>query len=270
MKEFTFTTPFNISCLKKDTILRQEGPTEIIITPNIKKLDEECFRNFSSLRKIIFKASVKTIPRTCFYGCSSLEEVQLTFGLKKIDSFAFTSCLRLKELYIPATVEEIGIYAFRRTNLEKIAIPDKVKVINAHTFALCDNLKTVILPKDLEKIDDCAFFNCTSLEEITLPEGLKTISQGAFNCESGKEMKLKRVFIPSSVEYISPQAFAPGTTLLFSSKKIKDFPFLEHKDCKIKYEFTDIALDDLINMPWESTGFNLKELNDKLIKNENR
>lgn len=115
---------------------------------------------------------------------------------------------------IPNGVSIIGKSAFEYTSLEKIIIPNGVKVIEDYAFCNCTKLKSVILLKgiitigryafahsDIDKaiipngvqiIDDNAFYSCQNLEEIVIPNSVKEIRSGVF----GKCPKLKMAKVP--------------------------------------------------------------------------
>lgn len=87
---------------------------------------------------------------------------------------------------------DILIFCFR--NVEKVTIPNFIRVIDSYSFNRCKQLKTVEIPFDsnLQEIKKKAFFN-SSIEMFTIPSHLTSIEEGAFCfCE-----KLKSIEIPS-------------------------------------------------------------------------
>lgn len=96
--------------------------------------------------------------------------------------------------------QRIKSFAFSNSTMESINIHEGIRVIEDRAFALCKNLKYVTLPKSLVYLS--GFNCCTSLEEITIPQGVQIIGEEAF-CGT----KLKKVYIPSSVEEIRKKAF---------------------------------------------------------------
>ena len=101
-------------------------------------------------------------------------------------------------------VAEVRPYEFAYCrNLEKVIIPDTVKVIRENAFYACTSLKTIELPQSIEKIEYSAFRDCTSLETILIPEGVRSIEYGTFfGCVS-----LHSVYIPESVTEIDNYGF---------------------------------------------------------------
>ena len=112
-----------------------------------------------------------------------------------------------------------------------MAIPDKVKTIEEHTFEECLSLQNVTFGKGVETIGESAFYK-NGIESLTLPGNIKTISARAFEkCESltGVEFSqglttlgslaflncssLQEVVLPDSLtEFVSgSSAFGSGT-----------------------------------------------------------
>lgn len=112
-----------------------------------------------------------------------------------------------KEITIPSTynglpITEIGKSAFAGiAEIEKVDIPDSVKIIGEKAFDDCRNLKSIRLPRDLEIIPAEMTRN-SSIKSIVIPNSVKRIEYRAF-CTS----QIKDLVIPDSVEYIGYEAF---------------------------------------------------------------
>lgn len=102
-------------------------------------------------------------------------------------------------------VKYISDYAFyKNTNLEKISIPNSVKMIGYAAFWGCVNLKSIKISDDLEYIPFDCFRECIKLTTITLPSALKKIGEYAFaDC-----VKLKTIYIGKDLKIITTHAFA--------------------------------------------------------------
>lgn len=116
----------------------------------------------------------------------------------------------IKEVYIGDFIKKIGTYAFKEcSNLEKVVLPEKLKVISEGMFQWCISLKKLEIPKSVTKIDSDAFDKCEKLEEVILPDGVKHISYNTFNeCSM-----LANIEIPNSVTTIGDAAFWNCTAL---------------------------------------------------------
>ena len=72
--------------------------------------------------------------------------------------------------------------------VERIDIPESVKVIGNGAFYECEALKSIKLPLGLEKIGDGAFGGCSSLKKVTIPASVTHIGKCAFaNCTNIQE-----------------------------------------------------------------------------------
>ncbi len=87
-------------------------------------------------------------------------------------------------------------------NLEKINIPEGVKIIKDHAFSFCWNLKSINIPSSVKEIGSQAFWYA-DIDELIIPDGVVNIDKMAFcGCH-----KLKKVVIPESVKEIGYGAF---------------------------------------------------------------
>lgn len=75
------------------------------------------------------------------------------------------------------------------------------------------------LPRDMEVIEEEAFAGDMSLDEVELPEGVKVISSRAF-----AESSLGWINLPSTLEYIAPDAFEGAPNALFYAE-LGDYAF---------------------------------------------
>ena len=109
----------------------------------------------------------------------------------------------LSTLEIPSVIEgkkvvEIGNYAFSsNTVIEKVILPDTIKVIGYAAFANAKNLEFIDLGEGLETIETYAFQN-VSLTEIDFPDSLTTIDNYIFYGVT----TLQELHIPKNVQTI--------------------------------------------------------------------
>lgn len=67
------------------------------------------------------------------------------------------------------TLVEIGDCSFCNcTNLNRVSIPNTVKVIGTQAFRDCSSLTSVSISESVTDIGELAFYNCSSLETVTL------------------------------------------------------------------------------------------------------
>ncbi|MCR4561993.1 MAG: leucine-rich repeat protein [Bacilli bacterium] len=113
-----------------------------------------------------------------------------------------------KEVKIPDFVDSIGPNAFAQArNLEKITIPEKVRLIGSSAF-YGSGLKEITFSKGLVVISNDAFMR-NSLEKVTLPSTLKYILPRAFYGST----ELKTISLPKSLVALGSEAFAESDSL---------------------------------------------------------
>lgn len=55
------------------------------------------------------------------------------------------------------------------TSLEKITLPNNIKLIEKNAFSDCTSLKIINIPNGVEKIGETAFSYCRNIESIIIP-----------------------------------------------------------------------------------------------------
>lgn len=94
------------------------------------------------------------------------------------------------EITIPSNVEynnnkyfvvEIDNKAFyENTELEKVFLPNTIKVIGENAFYNCNNLNFIILPNSIQKISDYSFAFCNKIEILSLIDHNIDLSKNCF------------------------------------------------------------------------------------------
>ncbi len=133
--------------------------------------------------------------------------------------------LEIKRLVIGEGITEIGYLAFKdQKSLESLSLPSTLKRIYDAAFKNCTALTSVDIPASVVYIGSEVFQKCSSLQEVTFHEGLDSISSNAFS-----ETALKNVFIPASVEGISPSAFACETLQSIQVDENNEYYFVDEQ-----------------------------------------
>ena len=135
------------------------GDTEIVLPQNCGGenyvIDENLFKNNTSITGITISNGVISIEDYAFYGCSGLEYLVVESGNMTYDSRDNCNAIiesgsnmlvwGCKNTLIPAEVESIANYAFYGcSNLTNIQIPNSITSIGDYAFCGCTGLKTVI------------------------------------------------------------------------------------------------------------------------------
>ena len=153
------------------------------------------------------------IAEEAFKGCEVIKEVVTSNSVTEIKPKAFMDCSRLKKATIAtdsATEFKLLLGVFSQCyNLEEVALPNSIRVINAYTFYKNYNLKRINIPDNLIRIESGAFLQCNSLTNITLPSGVQYLRNQAFyDCRG-----LKTISIPNSTKEFGDRAFGLCSSL---------------------------------------------------------
>jgi len=173
-------------------------------------LNEDAFKNRTSITSLTVGGKVKTIGKSAFEGCSGLQSITLSEGLNTIKTAAFKSCENLSSIKIPASVTLIEDEVFVRTN----CYMDSLQVATGSTSYTSRNLKgeevnAIIDIKNKELIAGCR------LTEIPNDGSVVKIGDFAFYAvysysygEEFGETIPDLLVIPSKITSIGYSAFA--------------------------------------------------------------
>lgn len=122
------------------------------------------------------------------------------YDVLRIGWHAFVGCEKIRKLSIPEGVIEIGALAFSGcSSLASVKIPDSVTAIGYGAFAEC---KCVIRDKGFASVDNCLIDYAGKESNVVVPKGVRLIAEAAF-----RNSFVKRVHLPSSIRYVSENAF---------------------------------------------------------------
>lgn len=193
----------------------------------VSQIDEEGFKNCSSITHIGIPDSIYEIPDYAFANCSSLSVIEFGNNVKKIGNYSFSSCTGLTELHLPDCVEELGDFAFQNctnlpykyiyvgTGLWKVGhgafdnCKAEFESYNVHTSANGVVLfgfnevgynNTVTIPESTRIVVSC-HAGYGTIETISGGQNVTTICKNAFNGLSISSINF------SNVRYIGESAF---------------------------------------------------------------
>lgn len=199
----TIKIPDSILEIGYKAFWRCENLKSVIWGNAIETIGNSAFGHCNSLKEAILPNSVKVVGTMAFISCKNLETVNIPTSLKEIWQSAFDECKNLKavhiddivsycsaiiyhadiffanaplythgklitELIIPQEVESITSSAFCECgSLEKVTLPNTLKLMGSSCFELCPNLKEVNIYSNLE-IGSWCFGSCSQLSTINI------------------------------------------------------------------------------------------------------
>ena len=83
--------------------INKERIEHLIISDKVKRIGDNAFYGFKSLKQVTIGKNVESIGYSAFAGCTSLTEVNLPDSVTWIQPYAFADCTSLKEINIPCT-----------------------------------------------------------------------------------------------------------------------------------------------------------------------
>jgi len=141
---------------------------DIILSPNLSKIEHHTFLQCYNLQNIIIPDSVTIIEQSAFGYCKSLTSINIPNNVLSIAGYAFTYCSSLTNIVIPDTVTSIGDCAFSGcSSLTNIIIPDSVMSIGNEAFSYCSSLTNITIGDSVMSIGYSAFF-CSNLSSFTI------------------------------------------------------------------------------------------------------
>lgn len=135
--------------------------------------------------------NITAVDKEAFRLCTSLTGISLPEGLKVIGTLAFMGCSSLSSIELPSTIDSIANEVFNGT------------AYLSNTSNWTDDGKTLYINNYLIKV------RSTTYNAVTVQEGTKGIAGMAlYYCRH-----IDSVSLPSTLQFIGPQAFADCDTL---------------------------------------------------------
>ena len=235
--------------------------TDSVRTYSVTSIEQEAFRDCSSLTSVTIPNSVTSIGGGAFRDCSSLTSVTIGNSVTSIGGGAFEDCSSLTSVDIPNSVTSIERGAFEDcSSLASVTIGNSVTSIEDEAFYGCSSLTTlnynaincngfyynyyyyggyglqfencpittINIGNSVQRIPDFFAYELDSLTSVTIPNSVTSIGEWAFAyCHS-----LTSVTIPNSVTSIGEGAFCEcyyltSVTIPNSVTSIGDYAFYD-------------------------------------------
>lgn len=189
------TIPDYMEWLPKYTFAYCSGITEIDMGKGLKKADDYCFSQNTSLKTIRWSPALEKLGYSCFTSS----------GLETLD--------------FPAGIGEVSFNCFSSSHgLTKVTLPDDIETISGAAFSDCRLLSEINFPSSLRTIGNNAFHSDEKLTKLDFNEGLERIEGGAFQYCDG----LTTVAFPRSLQFIGSETFEYCRSLVTVTSDAED------------------------------------------------
>ena len=162
----------------------------VMLPLSAKRIDEQAFKNCSSLATITIPANASSIGQSD--GCTSLSSIQVSAAnmyFKSIDGVLFNADAtkimwfplgKDGDYTLPSSVKSIGEYAFRNCRITSFTMPDNITEIGMGSF-YGSSVESVTLSNNLATIPQATFQQCLNLKCIHIGSATSLIGEYAFD-----------------------------------------------------------------------------------------
>lgn len=181
--------PQSLECIEDEAFCQARYLKKIDIPDNVTRIGEAAFYECLRLEKVTLPQGLEELGNNAFHSCRELQRISIPGSLNRIGAGAFAYCLSLQQVEMPS-----GVEAYRNGKLlswQQLKNIKGVEIIGNGAFASCERLEKIVLPDTIRMVGGQAFSGCSALKEIHLPEGLVSMGSGALNgCNSLTEITL--------------------------------------------------------------------------------
>lgn len=180
----------------------------IVIPAKVKEIGQGAFNWCRALEEVIIQGSPKIGDGA--FSWSPWEEAEFKKAGAKIEGDVLLRVHPdLTEYLIPTNIKVIGRDAFKNSNIKEIDIPKGVTKLDICAFSY-SQLERISLPDTLRVIKSYAFSSCENLTELTIPKSVTDIDTGAFQDLSNCVLTILNEKDDEELFRISDEAFAFG------------------------------------------------------------
>lgn len=187
------------------------GLEEIVIPPNVVKLEFSCFAECEDLRSVDIQANIDNIELYSFFNCQQLHTVSLPQSVNTIGDFAF-SRTALGSIDLGPNIKEIQREAFSSTKLTRIHFSKNLLYIYPLAFYNSE-LKHVIFSPEID-VDDEEF---TISDKAFLNAPIETVE-----CSYKLFQKCKRSFSKTKTEQIRFHFYGERPDLVLNKSSLQE------------------------------------------------
>ena len=221
--------------------------SSINIPKGVKKIGKGAFWG-SSLISVNIPNGVEIIDQETFKDCSSLSLINMPNSVKTISSEAFRGCSSLSSIKIPHSVNFIGDDVFRECSslpmengaryadvcLTEVWDGDTLFVVKAGTRFISSNAFTpsawfysdIVLPGTVEYIGNNAFLGQFELKSINIPSSLRTVGEDVFGKQNSRCLSLETINLSNLASWCRVN-FGESNPLTWGAKLMMDGKPLE-------------------------------------------
>lgn len=228
--------------------------SSINIPKGVKKIGKGAFWG-SSLISVNIPNGVEIIDQETFKDCSSLSLINMPNSVKTISSEAFRGCSSLSSIKIPHSVNFIGDDVFRECSslpmengaryadvcLTEVWDGDTLFVVKAGTRFISSNAFTpsggslnepgwvysdIVLPGTVEYIGNNAFQGQFELKSINIPSSLGTVGEDVFGKQNSRCLSLETINLSNlaswcRVDFGESNPLTWGAKLMMNGKPLE-------------------------------------------------
>lgn len=198
--------PDGVHSIKAAAFVANKTLRKVYVPDSVLRIANQAFCDCTALKEVRLSENLNALGISVFMGCTSLQSIVLPNTVRIVGAKTFSGCASLADAHLSENLEAISVEMFKDcTSLRSIKIPDSVEVLRVNAFDGCSSLEKVQFSQKqkLKSIGWDVFARCKLLKSIEFPNGLEDIDQSVFY-DSG----LEQVYLPPSVDYISPSAFS--------------------------------------------------------------
>ncbi len=169
------TLPDSVNSIGTNAFAVCRALQSVNIPDGVTRLSYGCLQVCTSLQAIDIPASVRSIDQGAFYNCRGLKTVTFHEGLDSIGWMAFFWCA-MERVTLPEGLRVIGYEAFdHNNNLRHVDLPSTLEVVWPNVFRECPLLDSVVFPDTMSKLGGGVVMDCPGLTYIHLPENLEEL-----------------------------------------------------------------------------------------------